>query len=224
VLCRIFLGDMLIFAAGRFLGARPLRARRCAGSSRRRRRPNISRAFARNRAAIVFASRFTPGSRAAPQASRREPCGRIRRSSPLLFALAALLWTPLLVLATAELGRKVETLLHGLRDVGPAIFVAAALFALLCARTVAAPLHMAGSRRLLLSRGEGSRAGNMAHVGASGPVFFYVLYLGFIKLRRPTFFTVVNPGIAPDSGFIGESKDAIYRALSPARARRSCPG
>jgi membrane protein DedA with SNARE-associated domain len=211
----IFLGDMLIFAAGRYLGAPALARAPMRWIVPAKAAANLARAFARNRAAIVFASRFTPGSRGATSFA----AGALRQNPAvfgLLFALAALLWTPLLVLATAELGRKVESLYADYAKWALPIFIAAALFALLCARTLPLLFTWRG-RRLLLSRWRRfSRWEYWPMWAASGPVFFYVLYLGFLKLRRPTFFTVVNPGIAPDSGFIGESKDAIYRALSGA--------
>jgi membrane protein DedA with SNARE-associated domain len=44
------------------------------------------------------------------------------------------------------------------------------------------------------------------------PVFLYVLFLA-LKHRSLTVFTCANPAI-PASGFIGESKDEIYRGLS----------
>jgi membrane protein DedA with SNARE-associated domain len=211
----IFAGDMLIFAAGRFLGAPALARAPMRWIVPAKAAANLSRAFARNRAAIVFASRFTPGSRSATSfaagALRQDPA-----AFALLFAAAALVWTPLLVLATAELGRGVENLFADYAKWALPVLVAAALLALFCARTL--PLFFTWrGRRLLLSRWRRlTRWEYWPLWAASGPVFFYVLYLGFIKLRRPTFFTVVNPGIAPDSGFIGESKDAIYRSLASA--------
>ena len=211
----IVAGDMLIFAAGRTLGAAILPRAPLRWFLRPGTVALANAQFVKRGAAIIFISRFVPGSRAATSfaaGSLKQHAGRFA----VLFALAAAVWTPLLVLASMQMGRGILACYNSYaRWALPCLFAAAlGLFVLL---RIAIPLFSWRGRRLLLSRWRRfSRWEYWPIWAASGPVFFYVLYLGFIKYRKPTLFTVVNPGIPPESGFIGESKDAIYRALSGA--------
>lgn len=211
----IFAGDMLIFACGRLLGAPALSRAPLSWVVSPASAEAFARRFKKNSAAIVFASRFTPGSRSATSfaaGTLRQHPGRFA----LLFGLAALVWTPFIVLGTMGIGRGAEEIFRGYARWALPVVLCAAILAYVLVRVVPALFSWRG-RRLLLSRWRRlTRWEYWPLWAASGPVFFYVLYLGFLKLRKPTFFTVVNPGIKPDSGFIGESKDLIYKALAGA--------
>jgi membrane protein DedA with SNARE-associated domain len=211
----IFVGDMLIFYAGRTLGTAILPRAPFRWVLKPDTVKTMSRQFARRGTAIIFISRFTPGSRSATSfaagALRQRP-GRFA----LLFATAAVIWTPLLVLGTSLVGRGILAYYGMYAKWALPVLVAAAAVIYLLVRIVI-PLFSWRGRRLLLCRYRRLTRWEYWPLWAcSGPVFMYVLYLGFIKFRKPTFFTVVNPGIKPDSGFIGESKDAIYKALAGA--------
>jgi membrane protein DedA with SNARE-associated domain len=211
----ILTGDMLIFLAGRTLGNAVLPHRPFRWILKPETVRFMARQFAKKGALIIFASRFTPGSRSATSFA----AGALRQNPAhfaLLFAIAALIWTPLLVLTTILMGRGILAYYDTYaRWILPSLIAAAVVLFILL--RIAIPLFSWRGRRLLLSRYRRLTRWEYWPLWAcSGPVFFYVLYLGFIKLRKPTFFTTVNPGIKPDSGFIGESKDAIYKALAGA--------
>lgn len=211
----IISGDMLIFLAGRTLGDAILPHRPFRWLLKPETVQHMARQFAKKGAFIIFASRFTPGSRSATSFS----AGALRQNPArfaLLFAIAAIIWTPLLVLTTVIMGRGILTYYDTYARWALPVFLAAAILLFVVLRIVI-PLFSWRGRRLLLSRYRRLTRWEYWPLWAcSGPVFFYVLYIGFLKLRKPTFFTVVNPGIKPDSGFIGESKTAIYKALSGA--------
>ncbi len=208
-------GDIAIFWLGRAFGVALLNRAPfswivSAGAVRR-----ASNGFARRGMAIVFLSRFLPGSRAATSFS----AGALRQHAArfaLLFAVAAAVWTPLVVIATMMLGKGVTGIYASYATwAAPAVAVALGLSYIFL--RVILPAFTWRGRRLLCGRWKRLTHWEYWPMWAcSGPVFLYVLFLGFVRYRRPTLFTVVNPGIPPDSGFIGESKDAIYKALLPA--------
>jgi membrane protein DedA with SNARE-associated domain len=211
----IFAGDMLIFYAGRTFGNAILPHRPMRWILKPETVRIMARQFSNKGAAIIFASRFTPGSRAATSFA----AGALRQKPArfaVLFALAAAVWTPLLVYASILMGRSIMAAYGSYAKWALPVLIAAAILLFLLVRVVM-PLFSWRGRRLLVCRYRRLTHWEYWPLWAcSGPVFFYVLYLGFIKARKPTFFTIVNPGIKPDSGFIGESKDAIYKALSGA--------
>ena len=211
----LFIGDMLVFLLGRFLGTAVLNRAPMRWVVRPEAVESSKKLFKKRSAAIIFISRFTPGSRTATSfaagALQQHP-GRFA----LLFIAATAGWTPLIVLGTMQIGHGVLVFYGAYAKWALPCLVTAAVLLFVLMRIVI-PLFTWRGRRLLLCRWRRLTRWEFWPMWASsGPVFFYVLYLGFLKLRKPTFFTTVNPGIPPDSGFIGESKDAIYRGLSGA--------
>jgi len=211
----IFSGDVMIYWLGRIFGVPLLtRAPFCWFMSAEAVR-QAEKHFARRGAVIIFASRFLPGSRSATcfaAGALRQHAGRFTA----LFALAAAAWTPLLVLGTMQIGRGAIGIYGAYAKWALPGFVAAALLLYVLVRLVM-PLFTWRGRRMLLCRWR-----RLTHweywplLATTGPVVLHILYLGFIRYRSPTLFTIANPCIPPDGGVIGESKDAIYKGLASA--------
>ncbi|MBT8362294.1 MAG: hypothetical protein KJO32_15195, partial [Deltaproteobacteria bacterium] len=88
------------------------------------------------------------------------------------------------------------------------------LFLLCMATRIVVPLFSWRSRRLLISKWRRvTRWEFWPYYVTNVVTFLYVLYLGCIKYRQLTLFTIVNPAMKPDSGFIGERKSTILDGL-----------
>jgi pimeloyl-ACP methyl ester carboxylesterase/membrane protein DedA with SNARE-associated domain len=204
----IFVGDLLLFVAGRFVGrpaisAAPLRwfisPQAVAGSSEW---------FTRRGAGVIFLSRFVPGLRLPTYFA----AGVLRTSFfrfALYFFLACLLWTPLLVGASMLLGGELlGALFEGRTLLG---FAATALAIYLLARFALGMATWRG-RRMLLGRWRRIRGWEFWPAWIFYlPVVVYAAFLA-LKHRSPTLFTLANPAI-PGGGFIGESKSQILEGL-----------
>ena len=173
-------GDLLLYAAGRFFG-RPI-ARRLVPA------PRIASASAwisARGARVVLISRFTPGLRLPTYLA----AGLLKTSFPafaMYFLLAAALWTPALVGASAFFGVKLP-----LHWAGLAFFAVVAL-------------PRVPWRRL--ARWEFWPVW-LAYL----PLVPWWLWLA-ARYRSFTVFTAANPGI-PTGGLVGESKSAILAHL-----------
>jgi pimeloyl-ACP methyl ester carboxylesterase/membrane protein DedA with SNARE-associated domain len=212
----IFVGDVLLYLAGRWLGRpalalAPLRWFVSAEAVERG-----SAWFARRGAAAIFLSRFVPGTRLPTYFA----AGTLKTSLPkfsFYFLAAAAVWTPLLVGASAALGANV-------------VWTAAATGAGFSLQLVAAlAVGYAGVR---LGVRSATHQGRRRLVGALRritrwefwpPWMFYppvILWIVWLALRHGgASFTAVNPAI-PDGGFVGESKSHILDGLMRAGASR----
>ena len=179
-LAGICAGDLLLYLAGRFLG-RPI-ARRLVPAER------LDRASAwigARGARVVLASRFTPGLRLPTYLA----AGLLRTSFPafaLYFLLAASLWTPILVGATALFGARLPLGWAGV---------------VLC---LLVGLPRVPWRRLACWE---FWPVWMAYL----PLVPWWLWLA-LRHRSFTVFALANPGI-PTGGLRGESKSAILAHL-----------
>lgn len=210
-------GDLLLYAAGRFLG-RPWLAR---APLKWWVRPEAvergERWFRRKGAGIVLASRFMPGTRLATYvAAGVLKAGFVRFS--LWFALAAALWTPLLVGFAAWAGQRAFDRLGEAKSLALGAVSALALLLLLAVRLLVPLFSWHGRRRLYGSLQRKLRWEFWPPWAFYPPVLVYVLWLA-LKHRSLTLFTASNPGM-PASGFIGESKGDILDRLAPAAVAR----
>jgi len=98
---------------------------------------------------------------------------------------------------------------------GKAAAITAALLGLLFLVTrIIPPLFTWRGRRLLLGRWRRLRHWEFwPYYVVNIATFIYVVAVGLFRYRRLTLFTVTNPAIKPDSGFIGESKADIFTGL-----------
>jgi len=206
----IFVGDVLLFLAGRWFGAwllarAPLRwflsAERVARSAEW---------LERRGALVVFATRFLPGTRLPTYfASGALGTGLARFAG--WFALAALAWTPALVGLAAGVG---GTLSRG------ALFLRHE-YAAVGATLVSVGLVLAIARRLATARGRGLLRSTWLRTvrfeywpswALYLPLAPYLLWLA-LRHGGARACLAVNPSM-PLGGLVGESKGAILRALA----------
>ena len=179
----IYLGDLLLYFVGRFAGA-PL-VRRFASQARL---DAVAQWMNTRGPEVVLLSRFTPGLRLPTYLAAgmlRVPFWRFNT----YLAVAALLWTPILVGGAAWLGRAIEG--------APLVL---ALFLLVWQQRARIATFVRRARWEFWPPW-------LAYL----PVLPYLFYLA-VKHRSLTLFTAANPGI-PSGGFAGESKSAILDFL-----------
>ncbi|MGH7702958.1 MAG: VTT domain-containing protein, partial [Gemmatimonadales bacterium] len=209
-LAGIFAGDLGLFFTGRILGRRVLGWPPLSWLIRREEVEAACDWFSRRGPALVLGSRFVPGTRLPTYVAAGILHTGVWTFS-FWFLLGALLWTPLLVGASAVFGIPVVPLFA--RYHGQAwIVVAIAGLLLYLVLHLVVPLFTFQGRRLLVSRWRRlTRWEFWPPWVFYPPVAFYVVYLG-IRHRGITLFTAVNPAI-PGGGFVGESKAAILAGL-----------
>lgn len=208
----IYIGDILLYLTGYLIGLKALHHPPLKWFVSEHRVQQCRTLFERRGLGLIFMSRFLPGTRTATFLA----AGLVRVDLVKLlvvFGLAVVIWTPILVLSTVLIGRQVITYI----DIysGWALWVFLFLLVLIFTITrLIVPLFTWRGRRLLLSRWRRLSNWEFWPFYVTNVVtFVYVLYTGLVKYRRATLFTLTNPAIKPDSGFIGERKSSIFRGL-----------
>lgn len=208
----IYIGDIMLYLTGYLIGLKALHHPPLKWFVSEHRVQQCRTLFERRGLGLIFMSRFLPGTRTATFLA----AGLVRVDLVKLlvvFGLAVVIWTPILVLSTVLIGRQVITYI----DIysGWALWVFFFLLALIFTITrLIVPLFTWRGRRLLLSRWRRLSNWEFWPFYVTNVVtFVYVLYTGLVKYRRATLFTLTNPAIKPDSGFIGERKSAIFKGL-----------
>jgi membrane protein DedA with SNARE-associated domain len=192
----IFLGDLLLYVAGRSGG---VFARRLVPDHRLK---QASEWIQRRGMRIVFISRFTPGLRLPVYVASGFLHVPLRSFAGSL-ALAAAAWTPLLVGAAMLFGER----LTRVASLPVALVV---LYAML--RLLQWLLVWENRRRAAGFLKRKLRWEFWPSWAAYLPMTPYFLWLGW-KHRSATIFTLSNPGIE-SGGLIGESKSEILRRLA----------
>ena len=209
-LAGIVVGDVMLFLAGRWLGARALRRWPWRWFLSEERVERCEVLFHRRGAALVLLARFMPGLRLPTYFAAGAV--RMRFSRFLLFFLAAAaLWTPLLVGKATLAGDRLLSWVERAGDGGWIIALAGLLLLFATARVVLLCLTWRGRRLLLGWWRRRVRWEFWPAWMVYPPVVLYILWLG-IKHRGPTVFTAVNPAM-PCGGLAGESKSAILRSF-----------
>ncbi|HUE95516.1 MAG TPA: DedA family protein, partial [Longimicrobiaceae bacterium] len=211
----IFVGDMLLFYAGRWFGMAALRRAPLRWFLDASRVEQGRAFFERRTGAMIFATRFVPGTRLptyfAAGLTGTTP-GRFAR----YFLLAAAVWTPLLVGASMLLGQTVLRAFERYEGMALWGLVVAALLFFAGVRLLLPLLSWRG-RRLLLSRWRRLTRWEFWPAWILyPPVALHILRLG-IRHRSLTLFTAANPSI-PCGGLVLESKAQILRGLEPSGA------
>ncbi|SHF86588.1 membrane protein DedA, SNARE-associated domain [Fodinibius roseus] len=202
----IFIGDVGLYLAGRFVGRKAIRQAPFKWMISEGDLDKSAEWFKRRGPMIIMASRFLPGSRLPTYFS----AGVIRAGFWMFifyFLLAAVVWTPILVGISQLLGNELLRYFSLYQDYALWAFLALILLLIIIAKAIIPAFSYRG-RRFLVSRYR--RLTHWQHWPSFllyMPVFFYILYLGW-RYRCPTLFTLANPGI-PDGGVAGESKSAI---------------
>lgn len=205
----IFIGDVALFLAGRYLGRPWLRRAPLKWWLDESRLARASAWFDRRGIAVIFLSRFWPGMRLPTYVA----AGLLRTSLPrfaLLFALAVAIWTPLLVGAAAWLGERwIGVFRPAQGSLGWVLLTAAAAAWLLSTlRRLATP---GGRRRWTGAWRRRLRWEFWPPWLVYPPVLVWIAWLG-LRHRGFTAFTAANPAM-PEGGFVGESKGDILDAL-----------
>lgn len=209
----IYVGDILLFFAGRYFGRGALHRAPLKWFLKESDVEKSSAWFSRNGMAVIAASRFLPGARLPTYFAAGVLKTRFWRFA-LYFFLAAAVWTPILVGLSAVLGAEV---LKSAFLVGQNLFIkllVAGLALYLFIKLLIA-LSTYRGRRMLVARWRRVRRWEFWPLWAFyPPVVCYILYL-MLRHRSLTLFTAANPAI-PSGGFVGESKAEILRGLASA--------
>jgi membrane protein DedA with SNARE-associated domain len=207
----IVVGDLLLYAAGRFIGRLALHRAPVRWFIKPEDVARATRWLDENGPGIIIASRFLPGSRL-PVYFTAGVLGRGIWTFLLYFCIAAALWTPGLVGLSMWAGEAVLTYYAAFHHY--VLWVAVAtMLVLWTAVRFCVPLLSFKGRRLLVSRYKRLRHWEFWPIWLFYiPVVGYILYLG-TRYRHWTLFTAVNPAI-PAGGIVGESKSDILSRLS----------
>jgi membrane protein DedA with SNARE-associated domain len=201
----IFAGDLGLWLLGRLAGAGLVRLSP-------RRLEELGRWFERRGWAAVLAARFLPGTRL-PLYVAAGALGRRAATFVLWAALAALLWTPLLVLAVVFLGDAVVRPFAYLLGPGWPALLLGLISLFLVIRAGALACTPSGRGRLA------ARVSRLWRWEFWPTWLFYLPllpWLAYLSLRHRGLltWTAANPGI-PHGGVVGESKFAILEQLPP---------
>jgi membrane protein DedA with SNARE-associated domain len=200
----IYFGDLLLFAGGRVLGPTAFKWRRIAGLLAQPRVANLQGACGIHVGALVLGSRFLPGTRL-PLYVAAGAMGCSARAFAWWSAVAVVLWTPAVVLASANL------LPWRALDSWPLRFGVAAAVAVL-----ARVLQHALTRPYLKARII-ARVSRLWRWEFWPMWVFYAplaIWIAALVIRHRGFGVVAaaNPGM-PDGGIVGESKHDILTHL-----------
>jgi len=206
----IWVGDLLLVVAGRWLGRPALRRRPLRWFVTPEGVERAERWFRGRGVAAVFLSRFVPGSRLALYVAAgvlRAPIGPLS----IAMAVAGGIWTPALVGLSAATGGAIRRQLEAFSDRALPVVLLAALVVLLVVKVLVPALTWKG-RRLLLGRWRRIRHWEFWPLWVfQTPVLLHWLWLA-LRHRSWTLFTAANPGI-PAGGFVLESKSRILGAI-----------
>jgi len=212
----IFVGDILLFLGGRFLGRKALKTKFIGFFISEKAFEKSSHWLERQGLKTVFISRFIFGLRLPLYFA----AGVLKTSFwrfTLYFSIAVAIWTPILVGATYRLGAEVvkSSLFNRNLWLGLVVFIVALFFLV---RVLQQLLTWKG-RRILWGRIKRRFIWEFWSLRVFYvPVVIYVAYLA-LKHRSPTVFTCANPAI-PASGFVGESKAEILHGLYRSEAAK----
>lgn len=206
----IFIGDMLLFLAGRKFGRaaiarRPFRWMITPGAVER-----ASLWFRRRGPWVIFLSRFMPGLRLPTYFAAGVLRTRVLWFA-FYFALAGLLWTPILVYLSSRIGASMEDLLDQANRFGPLGIIATLVF-FGAVWKLLLPLATWRGRRDLVGRWR--RARNWEYWPrwrVYGPLIPF-LWRQARKSDGWRVVTAANPGIE-GGGLAGESKTKLLQAL-----------
>lgn len=209
----IWLSDVLLYALGAIMGPAALKLKFMAKLANGARYEKLKQGYSKNGFRIVFITRFIPGSRVFAFVTAGVLRVGFFRFSVWL-AIAAAIWTPILVTMAYLGGRPIIAWWHriGLWAI-PLILVAVlcmiSLVKLIGQLASARGRHLLRGRWIRLTRWE---------FWPAWPIYLpVVLYGTYLALRYRSVFVwgACNPGMRPVSGLALESKLSILNALNP---------
>lgn len=203
----IYIGDIGLWAAGRFGGRRVLTSRFLAHTPIASLQ-HLATWIDRHPAIAILSSRFLPGTRLPLYVAAGIWGQRPWRFFGWMFVAVAL-WSPLIVIATALFGRAIAAPLERWFHASWLTRAGLAIVMVLLLRTA---LRIAS--RVRLSLGWLRRWEFWPSWLFNAPIALWIAWLA-LRHRNLTLFTAANPGIE-DGGFVGESKSAILSKLPQA--------
>jgi membrane protein DedA with SNARE-associated domain len=206
----IFVGDLGLWLIGRLIGLGLLRRRWLSRLLPGRRLDELGEWFDRRGWAAVLAARFLPGTRL-PLYVAAGVLGRRSGRFVLWAGLAALLWTPLVVLAAALLGPVVVGPFAALLGPGWPALLLGVLAGFLAVRLLLAGATPTGRRKQLAAASRLWRWEFWPSWLFYLPLLPWLAWLS-LRYRGPLVWTAANPAI-PHGGVVGESKYAILERL-----------
>lgn len=206
----IFVGDMLLFLAGRVLGRAAVRRAPLRWLITPNALERSARWFARRGPHVILLSRFLPGMRL-PTYVAAGVIGTKLLWFAAWFALAGLLWTPALVALSSVAGARMLATFSWIES-NPWLGFGVVLGSLTLILRVLVPLCTHRGRRLLLGSWK-----HWTRWEFWPPWMFYppvIVWVAWLALRHRGLLlvTAVNPAI-PTGGFLGESKGDILELL-----------
>ncbi len=207
----IFLGDLLVFQAGRTFGRAVLARAPVRWFITPEAIAWSSQWIERQGAALVFLTRVLPGTRLPTYFAAGMLRTRMAKFA-LYFFVACALWTPIIVGVSAAFGEAVQRALAVFRE-HAALYLLVTALVLFVLLKLLIPLVTWRGRQLLRARWRRlTRWEFWPRWAFYPPVVLYILWLA-VRHRSLLLFTAVNPAI-PGGGFVGESKSAILRGLA----------
>jgi pimeloyl-ACP methyl ester carboxylesterase/membrane protein DedA with SNARE-associated domain len=208
----IVLGDGGLWAIGRFAGRRALDWPLIGKWIPDRSLARWGRWFDKHAVKAVLVARAMPGLRLPTYLA----AGMLsRHTATFLFwaAVAAVLWTPMLLILAATIGSSIMEFLEGTLS-GPLAVLAAIILLLILLRLFEMTLTWTGRRRLL-------RLFHRVRQPEFWPSWLcYMMILPHVARlaikHGPMTFSCANPGISHGGGIVGESKIEILRSLKAA--------
>ncbi|WOO40563.1 alpha/beta fold hydrolase [Rubellicoccus peritrichatus] len=211
----IFIGDMLLYLAGYFMGAPALKRAPLKWFVSEASVNRMAKWYHRRGALIILLARFVPG--------LRLPCyvaaGVLRiplQKFLFYFIVAVFAWTPILVGIAYMVGDTVLNVMERYERFALLGLVLVFVLAWLFLRWIV-PLLTWRGRRLVLSRWKRMTSWEFWPLWAMYiPIGLYITWHGLIKYRCAPLFTAVNPGIPNGGGLAGEAKSQILENLKGA--------
>lgn len=207
----IFCGDLALWLAGRVFGRRVLAWRCIRARLSEARVEQVARWFDERGWSAVLAARFLPGTRL-PVYLAAGILGRRARRFALWALLAALLWTPLVVLAVALLGDAVLAPLRRILGNGWIVIGVAVVAIWIALRVLPRCATRMGRAQLWSSLSRVWRWEFWPAWLFYVPLLPWIAYLA-VRHRGILTLTTANPGIVPHGGIVGESKFEILSRL-----------
>jgi pimeloyl-ACP methyl ester carboxylesterase/membrane protein DedA with SNARE-associated domain len=206
----ILIGDGILFLLGRWLGRPALARAPLRWMVRPRAVYRASSWFEHRGGKVILLSRFLPGLRL-PTYVAAGMLGQSLRTFFFYFALAGLIWTPILVGISTWAGKEVLEALRAFKGYAVPVLVLLAL-GIFLAQKLILPVFTRRGRRLLY----GSIRRKLEWEFWPPQIFYLPVVLQILWLalryRGLRLMTAVNPGI-PTGGLVGEGKWQIFEAL-----------
>ena len=207
----IFIGDLVLYLIGRFLGRPILRKPPLKWLVSEQQIDEMSERFSKNPKglALIVSSRFIPGSRVPTFVA----AGIMKldwHKLIFLFFIAAALWTPPLILLAEYVGAGVIEQFKEWHHNAAWIVIGAILALYLISHYIIPAFTWRGRRRHVMTRRQITRHEFWPNFILNFPIVLQFLWLGIVH-RSFTVFTLVNRAFGLDGGIPAGSKFDIYK-------------